>query len=123
GDNQRFMAAMPLVLPPARQLFFAQVIEEPGIFTGLSLLNPSERLASNVTLSIYRSNGTLVGSRSFTPPPQERLVRPVRGLVPESYGMRSGMIRVRATEYIQGFSLVGSERMDFLTAGPPQRKD
>ena len=123
GENQKFLAALPLVLPPARQLFFAQVIEERGIYTGLSLLNPSERLSSNITLSVYRSDGTLVGSRSFTLRPQERLASLVRDLVPEAFGMRTGLISVRASEYVQGYSLVGSERLDFLTAGPPQRKD
>ncbi|MBI1746450.1 MAG: hypothetical protein HYR55_07665 [Acidobacteria bacterium] len=123
NDRQKILAALPLVIPPARQLFFAHVIEAPGLFTGIALLNSSGHSDAEVVLTIYSPDGSSVGFKRFILRPHERIARLVRELVPEAYGLRGGMIRVRSDGYVQGYSLVGSERLDFLSASPPQRKD
>lgn len=121
--ENKFLAALPLVVAPARQLFFAQVIEAPGTYTGITLANPSDRFPTAVTVSAYRPDGSLLGTKTFTLRPQERIARLVRELIPEVYNDRVGMLGVRATEYILGYTLLGSERLDYLVAGPPQRRD
>ncbi|MBI4446377.1 MAG: matrixin family metalloprotease [Acidobacteria bacterium] len=128
GDPRRidFAAAMPLQSVLFKRAIFSQVSNgsldpsRPSLntFTGLAFFNPNAA-AAEVTIQVFRSDGTLVGSKSLSLGPNRRLSETVQQLIPASAGLLRGYIVIESTQPLVAQELFGNVTLQFLSAVPP----
>jgi hypothetical protein len=112
-------AALPLFIAPASEFIFSHVAQAQGWFTGVAMMNPNQT-AADFTLDVFRQDGALVGSRTGSLKPGEKISRLLYQLIPATARQIGGYIRVRADIPLVSFSLFGTDDGLSLSAIPPQ---
>lgn len=129
GDPQqaRYAAALPLQTQRFREAVFSHISN--GVdgqrrwlnsFTGLALFNPNAAQAQ-VTVRVYRHDGSPVGSKVVIMPANGRVSKTLVELVKESKGQMGGYIRLESTLPVVAQELFGNLDLDFLSAVVPAR--
>ena len=129
GDPQqaRYAAALPLQTQLVREAVFSHISN--GVdsrrrwlnsFTGLALFNPDAAQAQ-VTVRVYRYDGSPVGSKVVILPPKGRAAKTLLELVKESEGQMGGYIRLESTRPVVAQELFGNLDLDYLSAVVPAR--
>jgi hypothetical protein len=113
-----FGAALPLASAGSTSFLFSQVAQTPGIYTGIALLALE---GGDVTVDVFREDGTRSGTRSFTMPAGSRMVSVLEDLVPSTRNQSGGYVRITSAKPVIGFELFGSNDGRFLSAVPAQR--
>ncbi len=113
-------ASLPMEESPFTRAIFSHVANGMGFYTGLALYNPGSQ-AAQVTLRVYRPNGTLAGTRQLTLGAGARISRLLNeaDLVPESAGQIGGYVVVESTQPLVGQELFGLDDFSVLSAVPP----
>ena len=121
----RFESTLPLQSEGTQELYFAQVangnVGGVDYYTGLALVNPREQ-SVNVTIRVYASDGSLLGSVERTLSPGEKYIRLLKAI--EGIGslpdQASGYIHISADADVLAFVMFGDMSGNFLSAVPPQ---
>src|SRR5438876_1165668 len=101
-------------------LFFSQVAEGAGYYTGLALLNPNSE-PSIVTLDTFDAGGVRTGSTIVNLESGERKARLLSEFLQRQVDQLGGYIRLTATRPIFAFELFGSrDSLTFLASVPAQ---
>ena len=101
-------------------LFFSQVAEGAGYYTGLALLNPNSE-PSIVTLDTFDAGGVRTGSTIVNLDSGERKARLLSEFLQRQVDQLGGYIRLTATRPIFAFELFGSrDSLTFLASVPAQ---
>ncbi len=113
-------ASLPLEESPFTRAIFSHVANGLGFYTGLALYNPGSQ-AAQVTLRVYRTNGSLAGTRQFTLGAGARISRLLdeAELVPQSTGQIGGYFVVESSQPLVGQELFGLGDFSVLSAVPP----
>ena len=124
--DDHYMSTLPLQSQSASDLYFAQVangnVGGVDFFTGIAVVNPN-LVAVDVTIQIYGSDGTLLGSATRTLAAGEKYVRLIQSI--EGIGslpaQASGYMHVTSTGGgVFSFALFGDAALNFLSAVPAQ---
>ncbi len=124
----RFAAALPLQSEAFTDAVFSQVANVPGFFTGLALFYPGSPFGAacgedaEVTIEVFRADGTTSGSAVVALEAGHRISRLVPELAPASAGQAGGYIRVRSTQPLIAQMLFGAldnQGIRLLSAVPP----
>jgi len=119
GADVRFAASMPLQGELASRAVFNQVANIPGsFFTGLALYNPQPRKA-DVTIEVYRADGSAAGSTAIELRPGNRISKTLMELVPESAGVIRGYVKIESSESLVLQEMFGDFNQTLLAAVPP----
>ncbi len=116
-----FRASLPLDSAPATFGAFAQVANGAGYFTGAAAFNPNT-VGANVTVKVFRADGTLTGSTQFPLPPSGRFSKLLPQLVPVSNGQVGGYFTIESDQPLTSFALFGTTNLSALSAVPAQRR-
>jgi hypothetical protein len=73
-----------------------------------------------ITVDVFDSGGTLVGSGTRTIPPGGRISELLDQIIPDLPWMSSGYFMVRANQPVVSFALFGTHSLSALSAIPPQ---
>jgi len=113
-------ASLPLEESPFSRAIFSHVANGMGFYTGLALYNPGSQ-AAQVTVKVYRPNGTSAGTRQLTLGAGARISRLLdeADLVPLSAGQIGGYVVVESTQPLVGQELFGLDDFSVLSAVPP----
>jgi hypothetical protein len=113
-----FGASLPLASAGSTSFLFSQVAQTSGIYTGVTLLALE---GGDVTVDVFREDGTRSGTRSFTMAAGSRMISVLEDLVPSTRNQSGGYVRITSSKPVIGFELFGSSDGRFLSAVPPQR--
>jgi hypothetical protein len=111
--------ALPLFIPPSSDFVYSHVAQNLGYFSGVTVINPNATEV-NVSLEVFATDGTPVGSTSLQLQPGQKISKLVAQFVPGSAGQLGGYVRVRSTLPVTSFSLFGTDDGKLLSAIPPQ---
>src|SRR5438093_661667 len=107
-------------------MVFSHVAEttvgEPGYFTGLALLNGGTSSA-DFTVTVYRVDGSVLGSFTGSLPANGRtakLLRELPGIGDAVLGRTNGYFTVTSTQPIYGIAVFGTSDLSALASIPPQ---
>ena len=117
-DRLGFGASLPLSSGGSTGFLFSQVAQAPGFYTGIALLALE---GGDVTVDVFREDGTRSGTRSFTMAAGSRSVSVLDDLIPTTRSQAGGYVRITSAKPVIGFELFGSSDGRFLSAVPPQR--
>ncbi|MBI4446971.1 MAG: hypothetical protein HY645_13830 [Acidobacteria bacterium] len=125
GDPQgRFLATVPLMGEPLTSALFSHVAEGFSFFTGLTVLNPSSSATAKVTLEVFTPDGVSKGVVQFDLSPRARTARLLREFFSDAgktLGPQAGgFIQLTSSSGVFAFELFGNDRLDVLSAVPPQ---
>jgi hypothetical protein len=121
GDpsDSRFQTALPCVAAGASDLLFSQVAQDDTWFTGLAVINPNAATAE-VRISVFRTDGTLAGSGTYSLVPNGRFSKLLGELVPDMPSLSKGYFTVQSTQPVFGFAVFGTQSLSVLSAIPSQ---
>ena len=113
------LSAVPAQGTAYSDLFFSQIADGAGYYTGIALLNPNSS-SSNVAIEAFNLQGQSVGRTVVTLLAGERRSRLLTELFQGYTGQFGGYIRVSATRPIYAVQLFGSQSLTFLANVPAQ---
>jgi hypothetical protein len=112
-------SSLPLFIAPAADFIYSHVAQSLGYYTGVAILNMNSG-PTTVEVSVYKADGTAVGSFSQILQPGQKIAKLLYELVPASFGQVGGYIRIKSTLPVTSFSLFGTNDGLSLSAIPPQ---
>ena len=118
GDpaRTRFLAALPLVGSPQRDVIFSQVAQNDLFFTGASILNTSSDACSS-NVEVYDSSGRLIKTATKTLPARGRDAFVLTELFPD-LRVDAGYFRIRSNQDMASFAVFGTHHLSALSAIP-----
>ena len=122
GDpSDNFLAALPLqgAAQGAREFLLSHVAQTAKMSTGVTLLNPFQRVAL-VSLEVFDTEKNLTGLSFLELSPREKVARLLNEFLPSLQEQGGGFIRIRSNVPIFAFELFGRYSLDFLAAVPQQ---
>lgn len=109
------MSTVPFQAAPSSQMIFSHVAQGSGLSTGLVLINPGSADA-NVTLQVFRSDGTINSSAELQVPAGGRIA----GLLPdllEGLGEQlGGYVKVDSDSDLVGLELFYADSLEYIAA-------
>lgn len=99
--------------------YFSQVAQNDQFYTGLAAINPNAQ-ATTATITVYDTNGSVVGSGSREIPAGGRISRVLTELVGPLPALTKGYFRLTTTLPVAAFALFGTSNGEVLAAIPPQ---
>jgi hypothetical protein len=118
-DRRQFSAALPLESQGRQEMWFSQVAEDAGYFTGLAVLNPNS-LPAELAVSVFNPDGELAGMGHLTLRGLGRMSRLLREVVLALPGVNGGYFVVRSDLPLIGASVFGAPLQKALAAVPAQ---
>jgi hypothetical protein len=121
GDpaDTRFRTSLPCVEQGGTDLVFSQVAVDDTWFTGLAAVNANS-VPSDVTISVFRTDGTLAATGSYRIEPNSRFSKLLTQLVPNLPKLGKGYFTVRSPQPLFSFAVFGTQSLSVLSAIPPQ---
>jgi len=123
GDpaRNRFSAALPLTGVLTTKVVYGQLASDSTYFTGLAMLNPGTGVA-NATIEVYDEKGVLIATKQESIGAGRRVSKLLTQYFPEMVGQNRsvGYFRVTVDRGLVGFALFGTNKLDALSAIPPQ---
>jgi hypothetical protein len=119
GDEGGWMikTALPLVTEGQKEVIFSQVAQNKQYYTGVAIANPNT-IDTNVTISIYDTNGTLKGSGARIIKAGARISKLLRELAPSLPDMNAGYFTLKSDQSIFSFAVFGTNGFTALSAVP-----
>jgi hypothetical protein len=117
ASNTVAATACPLVTAPARRFVFPYLNQEPDRYIEVSVLNP-QPAGVTVCLSVYGTNGALIGTTNLALAAGARLTCPLAVWVPASAGLASGFFLLEAAQPVIAEALAGETSGNTLMAIP-----
>lgn len=100
-------------------IFFSQIAQGGGLYTGLALLNPNAQ-PSSVTINAYDRDGNRRGSTAVRLEAGARRTRVLNEFFPALTNLSGGYLHVSASRPIYAFELFGSSSPTILANVPAQ---
>ena len=97
----------------------SHVAQTAKMFTGVTLLNPFQRVAL-VSLEVFDQEKNLTGLSFLELSPREKVARLLNEFLPSLQEQGGGFIRIRSNVPIFSFELFGRYSLNFLAAVPQQ---
>jgi sugar lactone lactonase YvrE len=101
-------------------IFFSQIAEGGGFYTGLALLNPNV-VQSSVTIEAFDRDGRRVASTAVTLDAGARLTKLIPEIFPAIRTLTGGYIHVTASRGVVAYELFGSSSFTNVLANVPAR--
>jgi len=124
GDSGgRFEASVPMQGTGRTRATFSQVAHGAGspFYTGIALLNPDTTRAAQVTIDVFREDGSKSATASLRLEAGQRLSKLLDQFVPAlSAGQVRGYIRISSDLPVFTFELFGDTGGESLVGVPPQ---
>ena len=118
GVDDRFRSFLPMVGTGKTETVLPQLVEsvDHGIFTGLTILNPTDGEAV-VRVQVYDSHGTLTRETFIDLPARSRVADLLSGarFFGADFSQVGGHIRVISAQPVIAFTLVGDYEGEFLS--------
>ncbi len=117
-DDASFMTGYALSGQPLSSLIFPLLAQNNVYETGLALLNSNPNPAT-VTLEVYKTDGGVDQSTSFTLAAGERTAVYIPSYFPKMAAHLSGNLRIHSTQPLYGFALINDRNFNFMSAIQP----
>ncbi|MBI4481476.1 MAG: matrixin family metalloprotease [Acidobacteria bacterium] len=123
-DAGNFIASLPMESQSVRSAIFSHVAQGLfGFFTGISILNPDLTKSIQVTLTVFKADGTQSAERTVTLAPGQRLSR----LLDEaeyfgpSFSQAGGYVKLTSADPFFAFELFGTSNGAILSSVPANK--
>jgi hypothetical protein len=120
-NRQSSASALALISSLQTSVLYSQVASNDIYYTGIAILNPNSS-AANVTLELFRADGTRIAEKIEVIKAHHRQSRVLVQYFPllEEVGQTGGYVRLRSDLPIASFAVFGTNTSTALSAIPPQ---
>jgi hypothetical protein len=121
GDpaDSQFQTALPFVSQGRREVIYSQVAQNDQFFTGIAIVN-NNSMKSNVTITVFNTEGFEVGSGQVSLPANARISKLLTEIIPKLPPLTKGYFQVSADQPVASFAVFGTTTLSVLSAVPPQ---